>query len=265
VAESERRHDAWTTGDLYEPYVGRWSRLVAREFLDWLAVPGGRDWLDVGCGTGALSQTIVERANPRSLRGVDASPAFVGHARQRVSDGRAQFEVGDARSLPLEAGSVDAAVSGLVLNFVPEAAAEMGRVVRPGGSVAAYVWDYSEKMELMRRFWDAAVALDAAAGELDEARRFPICRPEPLARLFGDAGLADVQVRAIDVPTVFRDFDDYWNPFLGGQGPAPGYAMSLSEASRSALRDRIRSTLPIAGDGSIPLTARAWAVRGQVR
>ena len=265
MAESERRHDAWTTGDLYEPYVGRWSRLVAREFVDWLALPGGQDWLDVGCGTGALSQTILERANPRSLRGVDASPAFVANARQRVSDGRASFEVADARSLPLDTGSVDAAGSGLVLNFVPEAAGEMARVVRPGGCVAAYVWDYAEKMELMRRFWDAAVALDAAAGELDEARRFAICRPEPLARLFGDAGLEDVQVRAIDVPTVFRDFDDYWNPFLGGQGPAPGYAMSLPEASRSALRDRIRSTLPFSSDGSIRLTARAWAARGRVR
>jgi SAM-dependent methyltransferase len=264
VAESgDRRHDAWTAGDLYEPYVGRWSRLVARVFVDWLAVPDGRDWLDVGCGTGALSQTIVEHANPRSLRGIDASAPFVSNARQRVSDGPAKFEVGDARSLPLEAGSVDAAVSGLVLNFVPEAAAEMARVVRPGGCVAAYVWDYAEKMELMRRFWDAAVALDAAAGELDEARRFPLCRPEPLARLFTDAGLDDVAVRAIDVPTVFRDFDDYWDPFLGGQGPAPGYAMSLPEAGRSALRDRIRSTLPFAGDGSIPLIARAWAARGR--
>jgi hypothetical protein len=152
-----------------------------------------------------------------------------------------------------------------VLNFVPEAAVGMARVVRPGGSVAAYVWDYAEKMELMRRVWAAAVALDVAAGELDEARRFPICRPEPLARLFSEAGLEEVQVRAIDVPTVFSDFDDYWKPFLGGQGPAPGYAMSLSEAKRTALRDRIRATLPLAGDGSIPLIARAWAARGRAR
>ena len=261
----ERRHDAWTAGDLYEPYVGRWSRLVAREFVDWLALPAGIDWLDVGCGTGALSQAIVERADPRSLRGIDASPAFLAGARRSVSDSRARFDTGDARSLPFEARSVDAAVSGLALNFVPEAAAELARVVRPGGCVAAYVWDYAEGMELMRRFWDAAVALDAAATELDEARRFPICRPEPLARLFADAGLDDVAVRAIDVPTVFRDFDDYWGPFLGGQGPAPGYALSLPEPRRDALRDRIRSTLPFADDGSIPLTARAWAVRGRVR
>jgi len=114
----------------------------------------------------------------------------------------------------------------------------------------------------MRIFWDAAAALDPAANELDEGRRFPICRPEPLAALFRGADLRGVEVRAIDVPTVFRDFDDYWAPFLGGQGPAPGYVMSLSEEARATLRDRIRATLPTAADGSIALTARAWAVRG---
>jgi hypothetical protein len=114
----------------------------------------------------------------------------------------------------------------------------------------------------MRYFWDAAVALDPAAGELDEGRRFPLCRPEPLAGLFRDAALTDVDARAIDVPTVFRDFDDYWTPFLGGQAPAPGYAMSLDEGRRGVLRERIRAALPVAADGSIRLVARAWAVRG---
>ena len=153
-----------------------------------------------------------------------------------------------------------------MLNFVPQpprAIAEMARVVRGGGTVAAYVWDYAGKMELMRYFWDAAVALDPAAADLDEGRRFPICHPAPLAELFAQAGLHTVEVRPIDVPTRFRDFDDYWSPFLGGQGPAPGYAMSLSENRRGALADRIRATLPIAEDSSINLIARAWAVRGQ--
>ena len=137
----------------------------------------------------------------------------------------------------------------------------MARVVRSGGVVAAYVWDYAKQMELMRYFWDSAVALDPAADELDEGHRFPVCQPEPLAELFAQAGLHRVEVRPIDVPTVFRDFHDYWSPFLGGQAPAPGYAMSLSEERRSMLRDRIRSKLPIAKDGSIHLIARAWAVR----
>jgi SAM-dependent methyltransferase len=163
-------------------------------------------------------------------------------------------------------GEFDAVVSGLVLNFVPgpaEALAELTRVAAPGGAVAAYVWDYADGMALMRRFWDAAAALDPAAAEVDEGRRFPLCRPEPLRELWTGAGLAGVDVEAIDVPTVFADFDDYWTPFLGGQGPAPGYAMSLPEDRRAALRESLRERLPVAADGSIRLTARAWAVRGQ--
>jgi hypothetical protein len=117
-------------------------------------------------------------------------------------------------------------------------------------------------MELMRYFWDAAVALKPADLERDEGRRFPICQPGPLQRLFEGAGLRKVEVRSIDVPTRFRNFEDYWTPFLGGQFPAPDYAMSLDEAARAALRERIRVHLPIAADGSIPLIARAWAVRG---
>ena len=263
--EEAQRKDVWSAGDSYEPYVGRWSRLVARVFLEWLAVPEGRDWLDVGCGTGALTQTILDRTRPRSVKGIDASPGFVEHAKARVAGGRGSFEVGDAQSLPIDAATFDAAVAGLALNFVPQpprAVAEMARVVRPGGVVAAYVWDYAGKMELMRYFWDVAVALDPPVREIDEGRRFPICQPEPLVQLFAKAGLQDVDVRAVDVPTAFQDFDDYWSPFLGGQGPAPGYAMSLSEARRNALRDRIRSTLPIGKDGAIRLIARAWAVRG---
>jgi hypothetical protein len=139
----------------------------------------------------------------------------------------------------------------------------MVRVTRLNGVVASYVWDYAGEMQLMRHFWDAAVALDPAVAEIDEARRFPICHPEALSRLFSDARLSEVVVRPIDVPTVFRDFDDYWSPFLGGQGPAPSYAMSLSTESRSALRDYIRARLPISNDGSIRLLARAWAVRGR--
>jgi SAM-dependent methyltransferase len=261
------RKDVWAAGDLYEPYVGRWSRLVAREFLAWLAVPAGKDWLDVGCGTGALTQTILAAANPRSVKGVDPSAGFVEYARARTADPRASFAVGDAQQLPVEPASVHAAVAGLVLNFVPKpalAVAQMARAVHQGGVVAVYLWDYADKMELMRYFWDAAVSLDPKAYDLDEGRRFPVCAPAPLAELFTDGGLPEIEVRAIDVPTRFQDFEDYWSPFLGGQGPAPGYAMSLSEQRRAALRDLIRSRLPVGKDGSIPLIARAWAVRAHV-
>lgn len=256
--------DSWTSGDPYERYIGRWSRPVAREFVRWLDVPRRASWLDVGCGTGALTQTVLDLADPAQILGVDAAEAYVEHARRTVADPRAAFRIGDARALPVPDGSADAAVSGLVLNFVPEparAVAELYRAVRTGGTVGIYVWDYAEGMELIRQFWDTAVELDPGAGELDEGRRFPLCRPDELRRLFEEGGLTSVETRAIDVPTVFQDFDDYWSPFLGSQGPAPSYVASLDEPARARLAARLRERLPVGADGSIELVARAWAVR----
>jgi SAM-dependent methyltransferase len=253
----------WVDGDAYEAYVGRWSRRVAAEFLRWLDADAGLRWLDVGCGTGALTSTIVAAAHPAEVTGVDPSEGFLAVARARVP--AATFHRADARDLQLPAATADVVVSGLALNFVPEpaaAVAEFVRVARGGAMVAAYVWDYAEGMALMRYLWDAAAELDPANAGLDEHLRFPMCRPEPLRLLWTDAGLTEVAVTAIDVPTVFADFDDYWSPFLRGQGPAPAYVMSLPAERREALRDLVRARLPIAADGSIPLTARAWAVRG---
>jgi len=257
--------EVWASGDSYEPYVGRWSRLVAQEFVHWLGLSEGRQWLDVGCGTGALSQIIFDKLNPKKVQGIDRSEGFVEFARNQVNDSRVEFEVGDAQALAVESGVYDAAVSGLVLNFVPrpdQMIAEMMRAVHKGGIVALYVWDYAGKMQLMRHFWNAAAALDPAAHDLDEGRRFPICNPDSLTELFQNTGLSQVEVRPIDISTDFKDFDDYWSPFLGGQAPAPSYAMSLSEERRAQLRERIYNSLPFALDGSIPLVARAWAVRG---
>jgi SAM-dependent methyltransferase len=261
-------HEVWAAGDAYEAYVGRWSRHVAQAFLRWLEVSADRQWLDVGCGAGALTATVLAVAKPVHIFGVDPSEGFLANARTRVGGTRSTFCAGDARSLPLADRRFDAVVSGLALNFVPDprrAAAEFARVTASGGVAAAYVWDYAEGMAMMRYFWDSAATLDPAAAELDEGRRFPLCRPEPLRELWADAGLDEVTVHAIDVPTVFADFDDYWGPFLGGQGPGPGYAMSLTGANRRALRDLLRDRLPSGPDGSIPLTARAWAVRGTKR
>jgi SAM-dependent methyltransferase len=261
------RNDVWAQGAAYELYVGRWSRLVADKFLNWIAIPPGRTWLDVGSGSGALSQCILERHAPARIVGVDSSSGFVSHASTHIPDKRAEFRLGDAQSLPVGNAEFDAAVSGLVLNFVPDqpkAVAEMRRATRPGGTVAVYVWDYAGEMQLMRRFWDAAIALNPTARDLDEGLRFPVCGPEPLRTLFVSAGLRDVATEAIDVPTVFENFDDYWSPFLGGQGPAPGYCMKLPEGDRIALRERIRTSLPADRDGKIRLIARAWAVKGVV-
>ena len=257
--------DNWANGDLYEGYMGRWSRLVAREFIQWLAVPAGCGWLDVGCGTGALSQTVLHLTEPASIKGIDRSEGFVDFAREHVRDDRVRFEAGDAESLTDDSKSFDAVVSGLVLNFIPHperALAEMKRVTRSGGVVAVYVWDYAEGMQFIRHFFDAAIVLDPKAAEHDEGPRFPICHPDALRQLFESTGLQDVGIRSIEVPTVFRDFDDYWNPFLAGVGPAPAYTISLSEEHRTALREKIREGLPFNSDGSIPLSARAWAARG---
>lgn len=254
----------WGRGSAYERYVGRWSSAVAPLFLEWLALPSGLAWLDVGCGTGALTECILDRTAPSRVIGVDPAEGFVAAAAQRLG-ARATVTVAGADALPLPDSSVDCVVSGLVLTFVPDAPAALAesvRVCRSGGTVAAYVWDYAGRMELMRRFWDAAAALDPAAAELDEGPRFPLAHPEALAASFSGVGCVEVETTALDIATVFAEFQDYWEPFLGGQGPAPAYTMSLDEQAREALRRRLDATLPREPDGSIALIARAWAVRG---
>lgn len=259
------KSDVWSDGAGYEAYVGRWSRSVAREFLQALVTPDGSAWLDFGCGTGALSHAILAERNPRLVIGCDRSPGYVEFARRQTPDARVRFVVAEPPEVPSVAGGFDAVVSGLVLNFLPDPAqgvSVLATRVRSGGTVAAYVWDYAMGMQLMRVFWDAATALDPAARALDEGVRFPLCRPEPLRSLLVEAGLTEVQVWPIVVPTTLASFEEFWQPFLGGQGPAPGYAMSLPPERRRELRDAVRQGLPVSADGTIALTARAWAVRG---
>ncbi|GGM12763.1 class I SAM-dependent methyltransferase [Deinococcus aerophilus] len=260
-------HDRWGDAEAYERYVGRWSRLVARDFLGWLQVPQGRAWVDIGCGTGALSSRVLAACAPALVVGIDRSGGFVGAARERIGDGRARFEIGDATALPLDPATFDAAVSGLVMNFVPDHVAmlrEMVRVTKAGGTVAAYVWDYAEGMAMMRVFWDVAMAVRPQDAHLDESHRFPLCQPEALAGLWQAQGLKAVQVRAIDIPTVFRDFEDYWAPFLGGQGAAPTYLAGVEDPVREQIRAHLQARLAPDPAGPIALSARAWAVRGTV-
>ncbi|MEX2247751.1 MAG: methyltransferase domain-containing protein [Dehalococcoidia bacterium] len=259
-------NERWSSGADYEAFVGRWSRLVVREFIDWLAAGPDLDWLDVGCGTGGLSQTILSSQQPASVRGVDRSPDYVRFVSDQIRDPRATFDVGDAQAIDAGDGAYDAVVSGLVLNFVAEPAkalSEFSRVLRPGGIAGVYVWDYAGEMQMLRRFWDAAVALDPEAAALDEGRRFGVCRPEGLMQLFGAAGLRDVETRPIDVWTEWPDFDSFWRPFLGAQGSAPTYVASLGEPARDALRERLRADVPLEPDGSVRMLARAWAVKGR--
>jgi len=262
------RHDAWQAGDSYDRYMGRWSRQIAPRFLDWMGAADGRDWLEVGCGTGALSAAILARCHPRSLLSIDASEGFIAKARSNVPDARVEFRVGDAQALAADPASRDVIVSALVLNFVPDRAkalAEMKRVARSGGTVGFYVWDYpGGGVEFIRAFWTAATALDPNARDLTEDRRFPFCAADGLTAMARAAGLADVACIAIEMPSVFKDFDDYWTPFTLGAGPAPGYCMSLDPEARERLRSRLEQSLPRREDGSIALKTRAWAVKATV-
>lgn len=257
--------ERWDEGEAYERFMGRWSRLIAERFTTWVDVAPGAAWLDVGCGTGALLDTILRGASPGALAGIDRSERFLAAAAERLPAGT-DLRLADALELPFDDDAFDAVVSALTLNFIPDptaAVGEMRRVVRPGGVVSVYVWDYADGMEFLRQFWDAAIELDPLQVAEDEERRFPICRPGPLRELFLAAGLRAVETEAIEVRTTFSSFDDYWGPFLAGQGPAGGYVAGMDGADRDTLAGLLRRRLPIRDDGSIDLLARAWAVRGK--
>ncbi len=256
--------ESWQSGDPYEYYMGRWSKLVAELFVDWLSLPTGLSWLDIGCGSGALSEAVITKNNPDEVIAIDQSENFVSTAQQRLGN-QAKCKVGNALSLPLDDASANVTVSGLVLNFLPEPAkalAEMKRVTKKGGTVAVYIWDYAGRMELLKYFWDTAVQLNPNAYSLHESHRFSEANAEELSAAFKRAGFAEVETAPIEVTTKFSDFDDYWKPFLGGQGPAPTYVLKLEDTARNHLRDALAQRLPIKEDGSIPLTARAWAAKG---
>jgi SAM-dependent methyltransferase len=256
--------DRWLTGDAYEAYMGRWSRSLARVFVEWLDPKPSTHWLEVGCGTGALTSAICDLCEPASIVACDPSGPFIEYARERIPDTRASFVVAGADALPRREGGFDAVVSGLVLNFLLDAGTAVSSLrarLRQGGTVAAYVWDYADGMEFLRFFWDEAVRLDFRAAALDEAQRFPLCRPGALGSLFREAGLKQVEAHTLEIPTDFVTFDDYWTPFLQGTGPAPSYVASLDPADRDSLRERLRQRLQTGSDGRIELRARAWAVR----
>jgi len=254
----------WDNSATYEAYMGRWSRPVAEAVLAWLGLPPGLTWLDVGCGTGALTQAILDAADPREILGVDPSADFLVAA-GRITDPRVRFEVGDAQALPVANDAYDVVISGLVLHFVPDplaAVREMTRAARPGGTVAAYVWDPAGERQFTRYLWRAATALDPTAAVQDPARQATLGRPE-LGSLFAGASLDAVTVQAVVAPIVFRDFDDFWQPhLLGGASPAQRYVASQGAAQQTALRERLKTMLPIADTGSISLRGHLWVVRG---
>lgn len=256
-----------TRAEAYELRIGRWSRLVAREFLGWLAPAPKLDWLDVGCGGGALSDAVLADFEPRSLIGIDPLEGVIGDTRTAHDDPRADFRCINAEDMAFDDDSFDIAISGLVINFIEDKAkalSEMKRVVRPGGIVAGYVWDFGGKMELFRIYWDSARALDPEAIKHDHGALYPDCRPEPLKALLQGAGFAEVETSGIEIEMAYRDFDDFWQPLLIGSGGIPEYARSLSAEALAAFEAKVRGAITLDSDGSFTLHGRAWVVRGQV-
>lgn len=264
---SKSEKEDWSGGEAYDYFMGRWSRKTADLFLDWLDANSNLTWLDIGCGTGALSQNILDKHTAYSIWTIDPSWNFVHHARKNLQSSLVHSAVSFADTIPLINNYCDTVVSGLMLNFTPDpisAAKEMARVTKSGGTVAAYVWDYAGRMEWLRYFWDAALTIDPSASEFDEGQRFPLCEQDNLEIVFNLAGLKQVEVTALDTITIFENFDAYWKPFLSGEFPAPHYLKSLSSTQQNALQETVKSALPIAEDDSIKLIARAWGVRGIV-
>jgi SAM-dependent methyltransferase len=256
--------DQWTSGAHYEQWMGRWSRLLAQEFLQWLNLRAGLRWLDVCCGSGIVTEAIAERNAPASILGIDASPDQISFARQNRFRPNVTFETGDAMALPFPDASFDAIVCGLGLNYIPtpvEALKEFRRVSAPAGTIALYVWDYAQGARFLREFWDAAITVDHEAATFDQAYRFPMCNPEGLQSLFGQAGLKHASLHALEIVTRFTSFDDYWAPLLTGQGSAPNYLATRDKKIQTAIRERLRAVLPANAQGAIELPARAWAVR----
>jgi len=252
----------------YELLMGRWSALLGREFVRFVALPTHASVLDVGCGTGSLSAAILEGVPGSRVTGIDPSPEFVEKTSARLQTPRARFEIGDATRLSFPDAIFDASLACLVLNFVPDSAlavAEMKRVTKAGGRVGACVWDYSGGMTMLRAFWDAAVALDRGAASRHE-RRMALGHEGDIDRLLEPLGLADLRRSPLEIEMRFSSFRDFWSPFLSGAGPSGAYVSSLPPGRRDALEERLLRDL-WKGDASAPhtLPARAWAVVGRVR
>jgi SAM-dependent methyltransferase len=258
--------DRWTSGSHYDQWMGRWSRLLAHEFLAWLDLPADLRWLDVCCGSGIITEAIVERNAPASIVGIDASPEQINFARQHRDQPNVTFQTGDAMALPFPDATFNVVVCGLGLHYIPspvEALEQFCRVTAPGGAIAVYVWDYAQGARFLREFWDAAIAVDHEAATFDQARRFPMCTPEGLQSLFEQAGLKPASLHALEIVTHFSSFEDYWAPLLTGQGSAPNFMATRDRPTREAIRERLRAALPANSQGAIELPARAWAIRAR--
>jgi len=257
----------WTGAEAYDQLMGRWSQQLSPAFIDLAGVGAGDRVLDVGCGTGSLTRALIEHRPRLKVVGVDPAGPYVEYGRRKLSGAQARLDQADAQNLPFADDSFDRCLSLLVVNFIPDArqaTEEMHRVTRPGGVVAAAVWDYGEGMEMLRIMWDAAVAIDPAA-EPKHERNMPYCRKGELGALWAASGFQEIMEDSLIATLEFRSFDDYWAPFLTGVGPSGSYVSSLPAERQGALRDQLANRL-VSGRADQPFTlqARAWTVRGVV-
>jgi SAM-dependent methyltransferase len=258
---------AWfqKSGNAYDRFMGRYGAELADPFLRWCGIAAPGRALDVGCGPGALTRRLAEVLGPENVAGADPSEPFVTVCRERVPG--ADVRVAGAEALPFEADSFDATLSQLAANFFPDAAAamaEMQRVTRPGGLVAAAVWDYAGEMVMLRAFWDSAREVDPEGGvSHDEGLRMRLANTAELTELWSETGFESVETGAITISIGYRDFGDLWEPLLAGVGPVGAYCAQLSEEQREELREAYFRRLGSPA-GSFDLSARAWVVRGSV-
>lgn len=254
----------WAPAETYDLHIGRYARELGRALIAAAGVrPGGRA-LDVGCGPGGLTAELAALLGAERVAAVDPSGPFVEACRRRLPGVRT--ELAAAEALPFDDDAFDHAFAQLVVNFMADPLAgvrEMCRVTRTGGTVAAAVWDYAGEMTLLRRFWDAAVALDPSAADHDEGRSMPFSAQGQLVELWSTVGFADVRGSVAVVAAGYDGFEDLWQPFEHGVGPAGAYAASLSSGRRAAVKDEFRRRLGV-GDEPFQLTARAWLTTGRV-
>ncbi len=253
----------FSDGESYERAMGIWSRLVGEVFLDWLAAPPGLRWLDVGCGNGAFTESLIQRCAPAGVHGVDPSAAQIAFAQARPGTGSGTFQTGDAMALPFDAARFDAAVTALVLHLVPDAAtcvAEMARVVAPGGMVCTYVWDVLGDGTPTAPFEAELGAFGVKATRRPSAA---FTGQEAMRALWQGAGLEGIEARAITVNRTFADFDDLWRSSTANPAIAPAVA-AMAPADVATLKARIGQRLPADPAGRITYSARANAITGRV-
>jgi SAM-dependent methyltransferase len=256
-----------SSGDGYELQMGRHSRSLAPLLIAFAAVREGAKALDVGCGTGNLAVELAGKSAFASIEAFDFSPAYIAYAKARGADARINFQEGDACAIPFADGTFDLTLSMLVLAFIPEpqrAVREMVRVTKPGGTVAACMWDLRGGVVFARMFWDTAAILDPNAAELrGKAMSRPITRQGGIAGGFRDAGLQNVQETALTIPMNFSDFEDFWGPFEGRESGFAAYVSGLDGAQKEKLRSALRlAYLDGSPDGPRTYFATAWAARG---